>query len=166
MLLLTVMGDYMPVEVLIAVARCSNHTHPTITPLLRRRLESADDMRQMVRRMFPGIVGLLENEDAWYYRMLITTYNHGEAPHGVQINYWIGSAIFAYGTMNQQQLTRRILTAMSSARGRRLARRFIVEWLEVPRLDEEAVARLLTLNTVLNSDFAVYFDAIGSQYIH
>jgi hypothetical protein len=41
-----------------------------------------------------------------------------------------------------------------------------VEWLEVPRLDEEAVARLLTLNTVLNSDFAVYFDAIGSQYIH
>jgi len=166
MLLLEVMDDYMPVEVLIAVARCSRRTHQSISPLLGRRLQSANEMRQLVRRMFPGIEGLLENQDAWYYQMLISSYNHGESPHGVRINYCIGRTILAPGRPNQQQLTSRILSVMSSARGRRLARQYIAEWLEVLELGEEAVSRLLRLNTAVNSDFAVHFDQIGSRYIH
>jgi hypothetical protein len=53
-----VMGDFTSIRTLIAVSRCSKRANKTITILVRRKTENAQEMRQLVLDIFPTIKDL------------------------------------------------------------------------------------------------------------
>ncbi len=153
-LLSVIAGDYMPPETLALVARCSKQAHESITPLLRMKLQSADEMRKMVLRFYPTISAVLPEEaEVEYYRGLIY-FTVTPAPNFEELHLSVGSMLLT--PSDNQRVLGHVYSAMRSAEGRRSIMRSIGDWQNVG-LAPEVYARGEDLKDTVHRDFAIRF---------
>jgi hypothetical protein len=175
---ISVVCDYITPEILARLAKCSNEVKQITTPVLERKMLNAEEMNQLVLRVFPTIKYLpAVNEfyaagvtTAGYYRHLLDSYYNPDpelGPCDVEVNHMVGCIITAPNMYNEERgFMLYVPNCANTAVRRARVLKAIGEWTKIlTRRGVDVtrhIVRLDALALALRTDFALSENTVDS----
>ena len=167
-------NHFLP-ETLAKVAKCSSEVNQIAVPVLERKMSNAEEMYQLVLRVFPGILKLPADETAEYYRRLQNSYYYPDpelGPCDIEVSHMVGSIITAPNPYNEARSFMLYVPGCANAAVKRArVLKAIGEWttiytkrgVSIGADFTDAITKLDALALALRTDFAVYENTVDSH---
>ena len=138
-------------------------------------MSNAEEMYQLVLRIFPGILKLPADETAEYYRRLLNSYYYPDpelGPCDIEVSHMVGSIITAPNPYNEARSFMLYVPGCANAAVKRArVLKAIGEWttiytkrgVSIGADFTDAITKLDALALALRTDFAVYENTVDSH---
>ena len=165
--LLDAMDDFTDIKTIVMMSRCSKKVNLIVAPLLKKKIQNADAMRQAVLLTFPSIIDLPDVDPvhgADYFNGLLTQYFTAQARPKLHINHSVGNMLFLI-SIEVDGMCGYLKDEMHSSLGRRRVLECINEWRQQPDTSSiHPLTKLQLLENLIHDDFAVPNDRIDSRF--
>ena len=165
--LLDAMDDFTDIKTIVMVSRCSKQVKLIVAPLLKKKIQNANAMRQAVLLTFPSIIDLPAADPAHgadYFIGLLTQYFTAPARPTLHINHRVGNMLLLI-SIEGEGMYGYIKEEMHTSQGRRRVLECINAWREQPDPHSiDPLTRLQLLENLIHTDFAVPNDRIDSRF--